>query len=171
MVTDGVTINRLIVVVILQCIQKLNHYVVQNETSIMFYVNCGGCCLVSRLCLTLCNPLGYSPPGSSVHGISQARILEWGVISSSRGSSWPRDWICVSCFGRRLLYPWASRKSGKEYVKAVDCHPAYLTYMQSTSWEILDWIKHKLESRLLGEISITSDMQMTPPLWQKVKRN
>jgi len=48
---------------------------------------------------------------------------------------------------------------------------AYLTYMQSTSWETLGWKKHKLESRLLGEISITSDMQMTPPLWQKVKRN
>ena len=51
----------------------------------------------------------------------------------------------------------------------VYCHPAYLTYMQSTSWETLGWRKHKLESRLLGEISITSDMQMTPPLWQKVK--
>ena len=60
---------------------------------------------------------------------------------------------------------------GKEYVKAVYCHSAYLTSMQSTSWETLDWKKHKLESRLLGEISITSDMQMTPPLWQKVKRN
>ena len=48
-------------------------------------------------------------------------------------------------------------KSGKEYVKAIYCHPAYLTYMQSTSWEMLDWMKHKLESRLLGEISITSD--------------
>ena len=55
-------------------------------------------------------------------------------------------------------------KSGKEYVKAVYCHPAYLTYMQNTSREMLDWMKHKLESRLLGEISITSDMQMTPPL-------
>jgi len=50
--------------------------------------------------------------------------------------------------------------SGKEYIKAVYCHPAYLTYMQSTSWEMLGWIKHKLESRLPGEISITSDMQM-----------
>ena len=59
----------------------------------------------------------------------------------------------------------------KEYVKAVYCHPTYLTYMQSTSWETLDWKKHKLESRLPGEISVTSDMQMTPPLWQKVKRN
>ena len=62
-------------------------------------------------------------------------------------------------------------KLGKEYLKAVYCDPAYLTYMQSTSWEMLDWLKHKLESRLPGEISITSDMQMTPPLWQKVKKN
>ena len=62
-------------------------------------------------------------------------------------------------------------KSGKEYIKAVYCHPAYLTYMQTTSCEMLGWMKHKLESRLLEEISITSDMQMTPPLWQKGKRN
>ena len=61
-------------------------------------------------------------------------------------------------------------KFGKEYIKAIYCHPAYLTYMQSTSWEILGWMSYKLESRLLGEISITSDMQMTPPLWQKVKK-
>ena len=54
-------------------------------------------------------------------------------------------------------------------VKAVYCHPAYLTYMQNTSGEMLGWMKHKLESRLLGEISITSDIQMTPPLWQEVK--
>ena len=56
-------------------------------------------------------------------------------------------------------------KKEKEYIKAVYCHAAYLTYMQSTSWETLGWMKHKLESRLPGEISITSDMQMTPPLW------
>ena len=62
-------------------------------------------------------------------------------------------------------------KLGKEYVKAVYCYLTYLIYMQSTSCEILDWMKHKLESRLLGEISITPDMQMTPPLWQKVNRN
>ena len=60
-------------------------------------------------------------------------------------------------------------KLGEEYIKAVYCHPAYLTYMQSTSWEMLGWRKHKLESRLPGEISITSDKQMTPPLRQKVK--
>ena len=62
-------------------------------------------------------------------------------------------------------------KLEKEYVKAVYCHPAYLTYRQNTSREMLDWMKHKLESILLGEISITSDMQMTSLLWQKVKKN
>ena len=62
-------------------------------------------------------------------------------------------------------------KLRKEYVKAVYCHPAYLIYIQSTSCEMLGWMKHKLESRLPGEISITSDMQVTPPLWQKVNKN
>ena len=62
-------------------------------------------------------------------------------------------------------------KLGKNYVKAVYCHPAYLTYMKSKSCEMQGWMKHKLESRLPGEISITSDTQMTPPLWQKLKRN
>ena len=62
-------------------------------------------------------------------------------------------------------------KLGKEYIKAVYCHPPYLTYMQSTPREILGCMKHKLESRLPGEISINSDMQMTPSLWQKVKKN
>ena len=62
-------------------------------------------------------------------------------------------------------------KLGKEYVKDIYCRLAYLTCMQSTSCEMPGWMKHKLESRLPGEISITSDMQMTPPLWQKAKRN
>ena len=60
-------------------------------------------------------------------------------------------------------------KLGKEFIKAVYCHPAYLNSRQSMSREMLDWIKHKLESRLLGEISLTSDMQMTPHLWPKAK--
>ena len=62
-------------------------------------------------------------------------------------------------------------KLGKEYVKAVYCHPAFLIYMQNTSCEMLGWIKHKLKTRLPGEISIASDSQMTSPLWQKAKRN
>ena len=61
-------------------------------------------------------------------------------------------------------------KSGKEYIKAVYCQPAYLIYLQSTSSEMPGWMKHKLESRLPREI-ITSDLQMTPSLWQKAKKN
>ena len=62
-------------------------------------------------------------------------------------------------------------KLGKENAKAVYCHPAYLTSIQSTSCEMPGWMKHKLKLRLLGEISITSDMHKTPPLWQKANRN
>ena len=64
-----------------------------------------------------------------------------------------------------------SSKLGKEYVKAIYGHPAYLIYMQSIPCEMLGWMDNKLESRLPGEISIISHTQMTPPLWQKVKRN
>ena len=88
-------------------------------------------------------------------------------------TTWPASWeICMQVKKQQLemdMEQWISSKSGLGYIKAVSCHPAYLTYIQSTSWEIMNWMKHKLESRLLGEISITSDMQMTPPLWQKVK--
>ena len=63
-------------------------------------------CSVAQSCPTLCDPGDCSPPGSSVHGISQARILEWLAISSSRGSSWSRDWTHVSCIGQRILYHW-----------------------------------------------------------------
>ena len=62
-------------------------------------------------------------------------------------------------------------KLRKEYYMGLDCHHVYLTYMQSTSCEMLSWMKHKLESRLLGEILTTSDIRMTPPLCQKAKRN
>ena len=62
-------------------------------------------------------------------------------------------------------------KLGKECVKAVYCHPAYLNSMQSASCEMLGWVEHSLESRLLGEISITLDTQMTLPLWQKERKN
>ena len=88
-------------------------------------------------------------------------------------TTWPASWeICMQVKKQQLeldMEKQTGSKSAKEYVKSVYCHPAYLTYMQSTSCERPDWMKHKLESRLPGEISITSDMQMTPPLWQKVK--
>ena len=65
----------------------------------------------------------------------------------------------------QAMEQWTGFKSGKAYIKAVYYHPAYLTYMQSTSCEMLSWMKHKHESRLPGEISITLDMQMAPLLW------
>ena len=88
-------------------------------------------------------------------------------------TTWPASWetyMQVRRLQLELDMEWQTgSKQEKEYVKAVYCHPAYLTSVQSTSWETLGWKKHKLESRLPGEISVTSDMQMTPPLWQKVK--
>ena len=87
----------------------------------------------------------------------------------------PDSWeTCMQVKKQQLeldMEQWTGSKLVKEYIKAVYCHLAYLTFMQSTSCEMPGWIKHKLESRLPGEISITSDMQMTPALWQKVKRN
>ena len=81
---------------------------------------------------------------------------------------WPASWETYMQIRKQQLEldieQQTGSKSGKEDVKAVYCHPAYLTYMQSTSCEMPGWMKHKLESRLLGEISITSDMQMIPPL-------
>ena len=90
-------------------------------------------------------------------------------------TTWPASWeICPQVKKQQLelvMKEQTGSKLGKEYIKAVYCHPAYLIYMQSTSCEMPGWMKHKLESRLPGEISIILDMQMTPPLWQKVKRN
>ena len=87
----------------------------------------------------------------------------------------PATWeICMQVKKQQLeldMEQWTGSKLWKEYIKAVYCHPAYLTYTQRTSCEMLGWMKHKLQSRLLGEIPITSDMQMIPPLWQKAKRN
>ena len=89
-------------------------------------------------------------------------------------TSWPASWETYMQVREQQeeldMEQQTGSKLGKEYIKSVYCHPAYLTYMQSTSWEMLGWKKHKLESRLLGEISITSDMQIIPPLWQKVRK-
>ena len=90
-------------------------------------------------------------------------------------TTWPASWETCRQIRKQQLELDMEQQTGskqeKEYIKSVYCHPAYLTSMQSTSWEMLGWKKHKLESRLPGEISITSDMQITPPLWQEVKRN
>ena len=83
-------------------------------------------------------------------------------------TTWTASWETYMQVRKQRLELDMEQQTGsnweKEYIKAVYCHPAYLTYMQSTSWEMLGWKKHKLETRLLGEISITSDMQMTPRL-------
>ena len=97
-------------------------------------------------------------------------LKRWEYQTTST-ASWD---ICMQVKRQQLeldMEKWTGSKLGKQYVKAVYCHLAYLTYMQSTSCEIPDWMKHELESRLLGETSIISDMQITQPLWQKAKRN
>ena len=85
------------------------------------------------------------------------------------------SWETYMQVKRQQLEPymkqWTGSKLGKEYIKAICCHCAYFTYMQSTSCKMLVWMKHKLKSRLPGEITITSDMQMIPLLWKKAKRN
>ena len=87
-------------------------------------------------------------------------------------TNWPASWeICMQVKKQQLeldMELQTSSKSEKEYIEALYYHPAYLTYVQSTTCEMLGWRKHKLESRLLGEIS---DIQVTPPLWQKAKKN
>ena len=91
------------------------------------------------------------------------KILKEMGIPTTLSASWE---ICMQVKKRQFeldMEQQTDSKSGKEYVKAVYCHPAYLTYMQSTTCEMLGWRKLKLESRLLGEISITSDIQIMPP--------
>ena len=86
-------------------------------------------------------------------------------------TTWPASWeTCMQVKKQQLQLDMEQQtisKLGKQQVKAGYCHPAYLTYMQSTSCEMLGWMKHKLESRLLGKISINSDKHMTPSLWHK----
>ena len=101
----------------------------------------------------------------------------WITTNSGKfwDGTWPAFWeICVQVRKQQLeqdMKKQTGSKEEKEYIKAVYCHPAYFISMQNTSGEMLGWKKHKLESRLLGEISLTLDMQMTAPLWQKAKSN
>jgi len=91
-------------------------------------------------------------------------------------TTWPASWeVCMQVRKQQLELEHGTWNNGlvpnKKRSPSVYCHPAYFACMPSTSWEMPGWMKHKLESRFQGEISITLDMQMTPPLWQKVKRN
>ena len=94
--------------------------------------------------------------------------VDHNTVRQEHQATLPASWETCMQVKKQQLEPAMGQqtgsKLGKEYVKAVYCHPAYLTYTQNTSWEMLGWKKHKLESRLPGEISITSDMQMTPLL-------
>ena len=114
--------------------------------------------------------------------IDKAKAFDW--ITTNYAKFWkrweyqttlPASWeICTQVKKQQLeldMEQQTGSKLGKEYIKAVYCYPAYLTYMQNTSCEMPGWMKHKLESRLPGEISVTSDTQMIPPLWQKAKKN
>ena len=111
-----------------------------------------------QLCPAFCDPMDCSPPGSSVPGIFQAKILDWVAISFSRASFQLRDRTrvsCTSCTAGRFFTP----------------EPLGKPDMQSTFWEMLGWMNQKLESRLPGKISTTSDMQMRPLYWPKSERN
>ena len=106
--------------------------------------------------------------------IVNAKTFVWNTLNCGKflrrweyQTTWPASWEILMQVKKQQLEldmkQQTGSKSGKEYIKAVYCHPTYVTYMHSTSWEMLSWLKHKLESRLPGEISTTSDMQMTPP--------
>ena len=102
---------------------------------------------------------------------NRRKFLKRWEYQTTLSASWE---ICMHIKKQQLeldMEQWSGSTLGKEHVKALLCHSAYLTYMQSTSCEMPGWMKHKLESRLQGEISITSDTQMTLPLWQKVRKN
>ena len=92
-------------------------------------------CLVTQSCPALCDPMDCSLPGFPVHGISQARILEWVAISFSRGSSWPRGWTWVSCIGRQILYPWSHQGNPDSHVKILILKVTALG--GGFSWEVI----------------------------------
>ena len=101
--------------------------------------------------------------------INCGKFWKWWEYQTTWLASWES---CMQLRKQQLeldMEQQTNSKLGKQYVKAVYYHPAYLTYMLGTLWETLGWMKHKLESRFPGEISIVSNMQMTPPVWQKVK--
>ena len=148
---------------------------------------------VAQLCPTLCDPMNHSTPGLPVHHqlpeFTRTHAHRVGdAIQPSHPLSSPSP-PAPNPSQHQGLFQWVNSShevakvlefqllvsvlpmNTQDYIKSVHCHPTYLTYTQSTSWETWGWKKHKLESRLLGEIPITSDRQMIPPLWQKVKRN
>ena len=130
----------------------------------------------AKECSNYCTIALISHTSKVMLKILQARLQQWTKnFQMFRKGRRTREqtanirWIIEKAREFQDMEQQTDSKLAKEYIKDVYCHPAYLTYMQSTSCEMPDWMKHKLGSRLLGEISITSDTQMTPPLWQKAK--
>ena len=152
---------------------------------------------VAQSCLTLHDPMDCSLPGFSIHGSFQARVLEWDAIAFSYTEKKSLFfWLYLFMNSQKRGYIWFNKYlgNGMEHIalnllckfKSSSYSAQHLLFhhllyhliisylifwLLGTSWATLGWKKHKLESRLPGEISITSDTQMTPPLWQKVKRN
>ena len=119
------------------------------------------------ICGSLCDPMKYRPPGSSIHDIFQARVLDWVACSFSRGSSWPRDQtlaFCVSCISRPILYPWATRKAPGH-----GCVCAKSLQWCLTLWDPMDYsfpascVHGILQARILEWVAISYTRRSSPP--------
>ena len=128
-----------------------------------FFLNISQCMLSHFSCPTLCDFMDYRSPGSSIHGISQARILEWVAISFSRGSSWSRDQtclFCVSCIGRQTPYHWDTRVANRTLTRHWICRhpdlglPASRTMRNKCRWDIL-WQRLKCTACTMARPSIS----------------
>ena len=113
--------------------------------------------------------IDYAKASDCVYHNKLWKIMKERGIPNHLTASWE---VCMQV-KKQQLEPYMEKltglKLGNDYTKSVYCHPVYLSYMQSTSWEMLDWMKHKLESRLPGKISINSDMEIAPPVCQTAK--
>ena len=133
--------------------------------------------LLLQSCPTLCNPIDSSPRGSAIPGILQARTLEWVAISFSNAWKWKvksESEVAQSCptFHNPMDCSLPGSSTHGIFQATIlewGAIAFFITYIQGTLCDMPGWMKRKLESRLPGEIPITLDMQMTPPLWQKAK--
>ena len=145
---------------------------VASSLGFLFHKDTMCCCLLVKSCLTLWDPMYCSPPGSSIHGISQERILEWVATSFSRGSSWARDQTHVSCIGRRVLYRWAIGDALKTlWQVSVSC-----SIMSNSLWP-MDWsppgsfVHGILQARKLEWVAISFSRGSSRPRdWTQVSR-
>ena len=149
----------------------LTSYIIREMQQWVWQYTCYSC-LVTQLCPTLCHPVDHSPPGSSIHGISQERTLEWAVISFFRGSSQPKDQTCISCIGRQVLYHRTSREakiftiwsSRKNFCWSLFCSIiVVIVKVLDSSTHIFLW---RYGERLLGIVcSVFSWVSLVSGLW------